>query len=310
MAFLRGFGSYFPSHIVTNDELAAACQVEADWILSASGIRERRYAADDETVGTLATRAAEDCLTRCGVAAAELGMIVVASGSPDRYCPGPAADVAQALGLTTTPALDVPVASAGSLIALSIAAQFAETVGPVLVVGSEIMSRRVERTPEGKNTAILFGDGAGAVLVDPKQGFARILGHALHTDGSAAEILKIEDRHLHMDGGSVILQASRKMPNAIKELLERFSITPDQVGTALIHQANLNLIQRVSKVSAIPMERFPVNIDRYGNTSAASMLIAAAEWYEGHGNSALSGHLLFIAFGTGLNWGALLAEPA
>ncbi|HEY4354146.1 MAG TPA: ketoacyl-ACP synthase III [Acidobacteriaceae bacterium] len=309
MAFLRGFGSYLPSRVVTNDELAAACEVEPDWILSVSGIRERRYAAEDETVATLGTRAAQDCFARCGITAADLGMIVVSSGSPDRYCPGPAAEIAKALGLTTTPALDVPVASAGSLIALAMAAQFAEAVGPVLVIGSEIMSRRVERTPEGKNTAILFGDGAGAALVDPAQGFARILGHALHTDGSAAEILKMEDRHLHMDGGSVILQASRKIPNAVKALLERFSVTPEQVGTAVMHQANLNLIQRVAKVAGIPMERFPVNIDKYGNTSSASMLIAAAEWHASRGASPLSGHLLFITFGAGLNWGALLAEP-
>src|SRR6202012_3338443 len=120
-------------------------------------------------------------------------------------------------------------ASAGSLIALSMATQFAEAVGPVLVIGSEIMSRRVEHTPEGKNTAILFGDGAGAALVDPSQGFAKILGHALHTDGSAAEILKIEDGKLQMDGGSVILQASRKLPKAIRELLERHNVTPEQI---------------------------------------------------------------------------------
>src|ERR1700759_5035495 len=145
MAFLRGFGSYLPERVVANDELAAACSVDTEWILTASGIRERHYAAGDETVASLGVKAAEDCLARCGVAASELGMIVVSSGSPDRYCPGPAADVAKALGLTATPALDVPVASAGSLIALSIAAQFAEIVGPVLVVGSEIMSRRVER---------------------------------------------------------------------------------------------------------------------------------------------------------------------
>ncbi len=310
MAFLRGFGKYLPERIVTNDELAAVCGVEAEWILSASGIRERRYAADAETVASLATSAANDCLTRCSLEAAELGMIIVASGSPDRYMPGPAAMVAQALGLNSTPALDVPVASAGSLIAMAMASQFAGTVGPVLVIGSEIMSRRVERTPEGKNTAILFGDGAGAVLIHPGEGLARILDHVLRTDGSAAEILRIEDRHLHMDGGSVILQASRKIPAAMKELMDRHSISPEQIGTVIMHQANLNLIQRVAKVSGIALERFPVNIDHYGNTSSASLLIAAAEWNEGRNDLPVDGHLLFAAFGAGLNWGALLASSA
>ena len=309
MAFLHSFGKYLPERVVANDELAAACGVDADWILSASGIRERRYAADGETVASLAVKAAEDCLSRAGMPAAELGMILVASGSPDRYTPGPAASVAQALGLNATPALDVPVASAGSLIAMAMAAQFAVAVGPVLVIGAEIMSRRVERTTEGKNTAILFGDGAGAVLIHPSAGFAEIAGHALHTDGSAVEILRIEDRHLHMDGGSVILQASRKIPAAIKEVLEKFGVAPEQVGTALMHQANLNLIQRVAKVSGIAMERFPVNIDRYGNTSSASLLIAAAEWHEARGDQPVGEHVLFAAFGTGLNWGALLARP-
>lgn len=309
MAFLRGFGSYLPERIVGNDELAAACGVDAEWILAACGIRERRYAADDQTVASLAVRAAEDCLARCGASASELGLIVVASGSPDRYCPGPAATVAHGLGLSTTPALDVPVGSAGSLVALAMATQFAPAVGPVLVVGSEVMSRRVERTPEGKNTAILFGDGAGAVLVDPARGFAEILGHVLHTDGSASEILKMEGGLLQMDGGSVILQASRKIPAAMREVLERHSIGPEQIDVALMHQANLNLIQRVAKVSGISLERFPVNIDRYGNTSSASLLIAAAEWHERLADDAPRGHLLFTAFGTGLAWGALLARP-
>ncbi len=310
MAFLHTFGKYLPERVVTNDELAAACGVEAEWILGASGIRERRYAAEDETVASLAVKAATDCLSRAGMQASELGMIFVASGSPDRYTPGPAASVAHALGLNATPALDVPVASAGSLIAMAMATHFAPSVGPVLVIGAEIMSRRVERTLEGKNTAILFGDGAGAVLIHPSAGFAKIAGHVLHTDGAAVEILRVEDRHLHMDGGSVILQASRKIPAAIKEVLDRLGVAPDAVDTVLMHQANLNLIQRVAKVSGIAMERFPVNIDRYGNTSSASLLIAAAEWNENRGETPLDGHLLFAAFGTGLNWGALLADPA
>lgn len=310
MTFVRGFGSYLPRRVVGNDELAADCGVDPAWILSASGIQERRYAAPEETVTSLGVRAAEDCLARCNVMATELGLILVSSGSPDRYTPGPASSIAHALGLSTTPAWDVPVASAGSLIAMAMAAQFAPAVGPVLVVASEIMSRRVQRMPEGKNAAILFGDGAGAVLIDPAQGFARILGHSLHTDGSGSEILRIEDRQLQMEGGSVILQASRKMPMAMTAVMRQHGATPDQVETVLMHQANLNLIQRVAKVTGISIERFPLNIARYGNTSSASMLIAGAEWDGTRGGQPLAGYLLFASFGAGLNWGAMLAKSS
>ena len=128
------------------------------WILEASGIKERRYAADDDTVAGLGLLAAQDCLQKSGTAAADLGMILVASGSSERFCPGPASQIAASLGLTSTSALDIPVASCGSLIALSIASRLAPELGSVLVIGAEIMSRRIERTPEGKDTAILFGN--------------------------------------------------------------------------------------------------------------------------------------------------------
>lgn len=310
MAFLRGFGSYLPERIVDNEEVAGACGVEPGWILAASGIRERRYAAEGETVAGVATKAAQDCLTRCGVEARELAMVIVASGSAERFCPGPAATVAAELGCAGVLALDVPVASAGSLMALAIAAQFADRVGPqgkLLVVGAEIMSRRVERTPAGKNTAILFGDGAGAALVDATSGPLRIVDFALHTDGSQAEILKVEGERLHMDGGSVILQAARKIPAVAKELLDRNSVAAEALSAVIMHQANLNLIARVAKTLVMPEEKFFVNIERYGNTSSASLLIAAAEWWQATGKQA-SGTMLLAAFGAGLNWGAMLME--
>ncbi len=308
MPFLHAFGHYLPERIVTNDELAQACNVDPGWIVDVSGIHERRYAAADETVATLALRAAQHCLANAGVAAADLGMLIVSSGSADRFCPGPAATVAAGLGLTSTPALDIPVASAGSLTGLALADALAPAVGRVLVIGSEIMSRRVERTPEGKNTAILFGDGAGAALVDPTQGFARIVGHTLYTDGNASEILFIADGLLHMEGGAVILQASRKIPRAITTLLEQHGLAPAAVGHVLMHQANLNLIDKVARATSIDRARFFTNIARYGNTSSASMLIAASEWHAN--NPALDAPLVFTAFGAGLNWGALLALPA
>ena len=308
MAYLRAFGSWLPPRCVSNREIAPLVDATPEWILEVSGIEERRYAADSDTVASIGLLAAQDCLEKAGATAAELGMILVASGSSDRFCPGPASQIAAGLGLASTPALDIPVASAGSLIGLALAAQLAPTMGRVLVVGAEIMSRRVALNPEGKNTAILFGDGAGAALVDAETGFARIADSCLFTDGAAADILFVQDGRFHMDGPAVIMHASRKMPRAINELLTRNQIAPGEVEAFLLHQANLNLITRVATAVKAPRERFFTNIARYGNTSSASLLIAAAEWHSGQ-TAALAGPLVFSAFGAGLNWGALLALP-
>ena len=309
MAFLRAFGSWLPSRRMTNQELAPLLEVTPEWILEVSGIAERRYAEETDTVAGIGLLAAKACLENAGVAAADLGMLLVASGSSDRFCPGPASQIAAGLGLATTPAIDIPVASAGSLIGLILAAQLAPNLGRVLVIGTEIMSRRVTLSPENKNTAILFGDGAGAALVDAETGFARIADSCLYTDGNAAEILTVQDGAFFMDGQAVIMHASRKMPRAIQELLTRNQIDASQVEAFLLHQANLNLILRVANALKAPKERFVANIARYGNTSSASLLIAADEWHRTQ-PSPLAGPLIFSAFGAGLNWGALLALPA
>jgi len=308
MAFLRGFGSWLPPRRVSNQELAPLVDATPEWILEVSGIEERRYAAETDTVGGIGLLAARDCLDKAGATAADLGMILVASGSSDRFCPGPASQIAAGLGLGSTAALDIPVSSAGSLIGLALAAQLASSAGRVLVVGAEIMSRRITLSPEGKSTAILFGDGAGAALVDAETGFARIADSCMFTDGAVSETLFVQDGRFYMDGSAVILHASRKMPRAINELLSRNKIAVAEVETFLLHQANLNLITRVASGLKAPRERFFTNIDRYGNTSSASLLIAADEWHRGQTGSP-SGPLVFSAFGSGLNWGALLALP-
>jgi 3-oxoacyl-[acyl-carrier-protein] synthase-3 len=309
MAFLRGFGASLPERVVTNAEIASQLGTDPEWILSVSGIAERRYAAAEDTVASLGTRAALDCLKRSGLEAAELGMILVSSGSSERFCPGPASLIAASLGLTATPAIDIPVASAGSLIALTMAARLAPSTGHILVIGSEIMSRRVAHTPEGKDTAILFGDGAGACIVSLDAGFAAIVDSCIYTDGNMAEALAIEDNLIHMDGAAIIRHVSRKLPQAITTLLERNAIAAQSVGVYLLHQANLNLITRVAKSLDVPVDRFYANIQRYGNTSSASLLIAASEWWQ-QADSALHEPLVLAAFGVGLNWGAMLAVPS
>jgi 3-oxoacyl-[acyl-carrier-protein] synthase-3 len=183
-------------------------------------------------------------------------------------------------------------------------ARLAESFGNVLVVGTEIMSRRIELTPEGRNTAILFGDGAGAVLISPESGFARVVDSCLHTDGHSAEALKIENERIAMDGAVIIRHASRRMPEAMTELLVRNGVAAGDIGVFLLHQANKNLITRIAQTVRAPAERFYANIERFGNTSSASMLIAAAEWHIG---ADVGAPIMFCAFGVGLTWGAVLA---
>jgi 3-oxoacyl-[acyl-carrier-protein] synthase-3 len=308
MVFLRSFGCFLPDRVVTNADLAPQLGVEPEWILSVSGIHERRYAAPEDTVASLGTRAALDCLERAGLEAADLGMILVSSGSSERFCPGPASQIAASLGLTMTPAIDIPMASAGSLVGLAMASRLAPSMGHILVIGSEIMSRRVALTPEGKDTAILFGDGAGACIVSPDKGFAAIADSCIYTDGNMAEALAIENNLIHMDGAVIIRHVSRKLPQAIATVLERNKITAQSIGVFLLHQANLNLITRIAKSLDAPVERFFANIQRYGNTSSASMLIAAAEWRQ-QTPGAIVEPLILAAFGVGLNWGAMLAVP-
>jgi len=309
VAAILGFGAYLPSRVVTNAELAARFECDAQWILDVSGIEERRYASAEETVASMGAAAAEQCLERCGIKARELGMILVSSGSSERQFPGPASGVAQRLALDGIPAIDLPIASAGSLFGMSLAATLSAVHGHVLVIGAEKMSSVVSREPAERGVAPLFGDGAGACLI-AAEGPVKILDSALHSDGTFAEDLRLEfGAPLEMNGRSVILQASRKIPAAIRELLERNQRRASEVKVFLMHQANQNLMDRVARALEVDAARFYSNIRRYGNTSSASMLIAAEEWWRAGG--AEQGDLVcFAAFGAGFHWGALLAECA
>ena len=300
-AYLDAFGSWLPERVVTNAELAGRLGRTVEWMESASGIRERRWAAAQTTVADMAVAAAEDCLRRAEVSRA--GMVILASGSAARGFPGPAAEVAARLGLAPAPAMDVPMASAGGLFGLDLARRYAADYGEVLVIGSEKMSVVAGEDP---NTALLFGDGAGAALVSSRPGRWKILDSALHSDGQYREDLKFDGAGpLTMNGLSVILQASRKLPAVIQEVLERQRIAPQEVQVFLLHQANLNLLTRVAKALGVPVEKVFTNVERYGNTSSASMLIAAAEWSAA--NPAAAGPIVLAAFGAGFHWGALVA---
>jgi 3-oxoacyl-[acyl-carrier-protein] synthase III len=306
VAFLKAFGSYLPSRIVRNEEIGAMVGSSAEWILNVSGIEERRFAVEGESVTDMAVMAAQDCLATANIQASELGLLLVSSGSSERRFPGPAASVANRLGLDSVPAIDLPIASAGSLFGMALAGNLAQAHGNVLVVAAEKMSSVVLKQPMNASTAVLFGDGAGACLISPEAGAARIVDSALYTDGSFSEDLKLEfDRPLEMNGRTVILQASRKIPRAIGALLERQGRSAADVGCFLIHQANQNLTIRIAEALGVGAEKFYSNIRRYGNTSSASMLIAAAEWSRQSGFQT-GVPVIFATFGAGFHWGALL----
>jgi 3-oxoacyl-[acyl-carrier-protein] synthase-3 len=208
--------------------------------------------------------------------------------------------------------MDVPMASAGSLFGLVLASRMAEAVGDVLVIGAEKMSALIEASPLDPNTAILFGDGAGAALVssrpplDLKKRRLEILDAVLHTDGQFRDDLAWDGNSaLRMNGLSVIMQAARKIPAAISEVLARQNVAAADVQAFLLHQANQNLLVRVAKALGAAPEKVISNVARYGNTSSASMLIAASEWAAGNPPH---GDIVFGAFGAGFHWGALLAR--
>jgi 3-oxoacyl-[acyl-carrier-protein] synthase III len=296
VAGIVGFGAYLPARVVTNAELAERLGCEEEWIFHVSGIRERRYA--EESVTELALAAARDCLARNP---SDVGMVIVASGSAERRFPGPAAGVASALGLGGIPAIDLPMASAGGLFGMSLASRLAAVYGNILVVAAEKMSASIG---DDKNTAILFGDGAGACLIGRDDGDCRIVDSALHSDGAFAEDLRLGlNGPIYMNGRSVIMQAARKIPACILEVLERNEKSAGDVDIFLMHQANQNLIDKVAKTLGVASGKFHSNIGIYGNTSSASMLIAAKEWWPCDGKT-----ICFAAFGAGFQWGALLAS--
>jgi 3-oxoacyl-[acyl-carrier-protein] synthase III len=305
VASIMAFGKYIPERIVANSELAEKLKCTPEWILEMSGIEERRYAAPEEGVVEMAVRAGQDCLEKAGCAASDVRTLILSSGTSPQRFPGPAATVALRLGLGETPAIDMPVSSAGALFGLALAARMN---GPVLVIASEKMSEVIAMNPEGKNTAMLFGDGAGACLVREGAGMLRIVDSQLGSDGAYAADLRLPlAGPLEMNGRSVILHASRKIPRAIGDVLARNGVVAQDVTVFLMHQANQNLIDRVAKALGVESSRFYSNIRARGNTSSASMLIAAAEWSQ---SAPLmpGARICFAAFGAGFHWGAILAE--
>lgn len=310
MPFLQQMACWLPERLVSNDEMGSLLGCAAEWIESVSGIQERRFAGPDDTTVSMGTAAAQRCLKELGIGAESIGYLICSSGTAENRFPGPATSIASKLGCGPIPAIDLPLASTGALLGLDLARNLAPRYGRVLVVATEKMSPVALTEPMERGVSMLFGDGAGACVVGMEPGPLEIVDSLLASDGQfAADLMLRAGEPLIMNGRSVILQASRKIPRVIQDLLERNGLRASDVASFVMHQANINLIQKVAAALGVENERFFTNIARYGNTSSASLLIAAAEWMENA--RPMSGeHAVLSVFGAGFQWGAMLLKAS
>lgn len=321
-ACITGIGKYAPDRIVTNDELAKTVDTSDEWIYSRTGIKERRFADSSQATSDLAVFAATDALAVAGRTPAQLDLILVATCTGDfGSFPATAAILQQRLGAKRAAAFDVTAVCAGFAYALDVAVQYVETgrYRTVLVVGAEIMTRIVDFSD--RNTCVLFGDGAGAVVVEraetPEQG--AILGSILGTDGAGAEHLNIPaggtrnpltidglDMHqncIYQNGREVYKFAVRIIGEAALQALQSVGLTSEDVSLFVPHQANIRIINAAAERMGLPIEKVMVNVERYGNTSAASVPLALCEAWE-TGRIASGDLVVTVGFGAGLTWGA------
>lgn len=317
-ARIAGTGSDLPERVLTNDELARKVDTSDEWIRSRTGIRQRHVAAAGETTSDLAYRAALRALEAAGTDASELDMIIVGTTTPDLIFPSTACLVQHKLGVAGCPAFDVNAACSGFIFALSIGDRFIRsgTAKTVLVIGAETLTRMLDWSDRG--TCVLFGDGAGAVVLkaDAETG---ILSTHLHADGSKKELLwnpvgvsvgfKPDEENagvrVLMAGNEVFKHAVKALDAVVDEALESNGLDHGALDWLVPHQANLRIIEATAKRLAMPMDRVIVTIDRHGNTSSASVPLALDEAVRS-GRIERGQLLLLEAFGGGFTWGSAL----
>jgi 3-oxoacyl-[acyl-carrier-protein] synthase-3 len=319
-------GYHVPDRVVTNHDLAAIMDTSDEWIRERSGIVERRWVSG-EAGSDLALEAARMALSRAGMAAEDLDCIVLATLSPDHFFPGTGVFLQRKLGIPGIPCLDVRNQCSGFLYGLSVADAWvrAGAYRHVLLVGTEVHSTGLQKSTEGRDTAVLFGDGAGAVIVGAADDGRGLLAVRLHADGRHAEKLWVEapasaydplisheyiDRGIvfpRMEGRDVFKHATTLMPAVVEEVLAHAGLTIDDVALLIPHQANLRISQAVQKRLGLPDDRVYNNIQRYGNTTAASIPIALHEAVE-EGRIKDGDVVCLAAFGSGFTWGAALVR--
>jgi 3-oxoacyl-[acyl-carrier-protein] synthase-3 len=312
-ARISGTGHYLPNTRLTNHDLEQRVDTSDTWIRERTGIRERRIAAVDESVVTMGSAAARRALESAGLSAADLDMIVMATTSAERAFPSAACELQHELGVTDIPAFDVGAACAGFMFALSIADQYIRNhqAKHILVVGSDVLARLCN--PNDRNTIVLFGDGAGAVVVsaDEQPG---ILSTHLHSAGEFADLLgsghapsASDEAWLYMKGSEVFKVAVKKLSQLVSETLQHNDLQQHQLDWLIPHQANRRIIEATAKKLAMPMERVVMTLEYTGNTSAASVPIALDVAVR-DGRIQRGHQLLLEAFGGGFAWGSALVR--
>ena len=317
-----GTGSYAPLRILTNADLEAMVATSDEWIRQRTGIRERHIAAEGENTSDMAVAAARAALAMSGTDPSDLDMIIVATISADMPMPSCAVMVQAKLGAKRAFAFDLSAACAGSLYAMTIADQFIRggSAKRVLVIGAELLSRLVDWTD--RSSCILFGDAAGALVLGPSDDSARgLLSAHLHSDGDAADILTIRgggsrhpastdvlDAKMHkiaMAGRDVYKFAVRVLPDALMEAFAANGVAPRDIDHVISHQANLRIVESVLDRVGIPVDRCWINLDRYGNTSSASLPLSLDE--ANRAGRLKEGDLIaMMAIGAGMAWGSAL----
>jgi 3-oxoacyl-[acyl-carrier-protein] synthase-3 len=312
-----------PDEVLTNEELAQMVDTSDEWIFSRTGIRERRIADDDETTASLATEAAINALSVANLPPIEIDLIVVATSSPEHLFPATACLVQNNLGAVKAGAFDLLAACTGFIYALNVASQAIQTgsIKNAVVIGSETLSRLVDYND--RNTCILFGDGAGAFVLQAGEERAGVLSAIMRSDGSGADLLSLpaggsalppsidtiqEGLHyVRMNGREVFRFATRVMVQATEEAMKEAGLTKADINLVVPHQANQRIIESSIRNMGFSMDQCVVNLDRYGNTSTASIPIAAFEAIE-EGKINPGDHLVFVGFGAGLTWGAAVVR--
>lgn len=324
---IAGMGHFVPDRVVTNDDLRQWLDTTDEWIVQRTGIKERRWVVGDVGASELAEHAARQALDEAGMAPSDIDLILFATLSPDIYFPGSACLLQDRLGIPGVAAMDVRNQCTGFLYSLTTADAYirAGMAKNVLVVGAEVHSSGLDLSTRGRDVTVLFGDGAGAAVVVPTEGESRILGSELHADGRYARILMVEapasglnprltqemmDEGRHypkMDGKSVFKHAVERLPEVIRSLLGTHGVRLDEIALLVPHQANMRINEMVTRQMGFPSDKVVHNIQKYGNTTAASIPIALHE-------AALEGRVqrgdlvLLAGFGAGLTWGATLVR--
>jgi len=317
---ILGTGSYVPDRILTNADLEKMVDTSDSWIVERTGIRERRLVGPGEACSDLATKAAEQALAQAGIQASQLDLIIVGTCTGDAPLPSTACLVQQRIGATRAAAFDLNAACCGFVYALALANSYVKTgLGYVLVIGAEVMSSITDWTD--RNTCVLFGDGAGAVVVGKSEGKEGILSIHLHGDGDHAELIQVPGggsripasehtlnerlQFVKMKGNETFKVAVKTMEDSVHEVLTFNHVSIDDVDVFVPHQANIRILKAVAQRLKFPLEKTIVNLDRFGNTSAASIPLALDEAVLA--DRIRPGSLLLLAaFGAGLTWASAL----